>query len=193
WGGPLELTSGDTVSFGSTLQGTPVTETFTIQNVGNGDLVLSQLDPSSLPAGFSFAQSLAATTLHPTYFTTFAVRLDATARGTFGGTLHVLSNDADEGSFDVALSGAVTAPEIQVLADGTDLASGDTVNFGPTPVGMPVTRTITIHNAGDGDLAVSAVDASSFPAGFTLVDTFGNTTVVPGATIFLTVRLDAAA
>src|SRR5207248_8090205 len=132
--------------FGPTLLGTAVTQTFTIQNTGNGDLLLSQLDSSSLPTGFTLVQGLSTTTLHPTDVTTFVVRFDATAHGTFGGVLHVLSNDADEGSFDIGLRGIATAPHIQICAGSTQLASGDTLNFGSTPVGAPVTQTLTIRN-----------------------------------------------
>src|SRR5689334_1701310 len=158
WSDSTELTSGDAVSFGPTLLGTTVTHTFTIQNTGDGDLLLSQLDPSVLPAGFTLVQGLGATTLHSTAVTTFVVRFDAATHGAFGGTLHVLSNDADEGSFDIGLSGTATSPQIQVFAGSTQLSAGDMLNFGSTPVATPVVETLTIHNAGDGDLAVSGFD-----------------------------------
>src|SRR5262245_14777047 len=191
WSNSGELTSGDAVSFGSPLVGSPVTQTFTIRNVGDGDLVLSSIDPSSLPAGFSLAQGLGATTLHSTDVTTFVVQFNASSHGVFGGVLHVLSNDSDEGSFDVNLSGTATVPEIRVFAGSAELTSGDTVNFGTTGLNTPVTRTFTIQNAGDGNLVVSGFDGSSLPAGYSLVAGFGNTTVAPGSSNVLTVQLDA--
>src|SRR5439155_9640624 len=127
---------------------------------------LSPIDPSALPAGFSLLQGLGATTLHPTDFTTFVVQFDATSHGTFGGMLHVLSNDADEGSFDVNLSAAATVPEICVFAGSTELANGDAVSFGSTPVGTHVSKTFTIQNAGDGNLVVSGFNGSALPAGY---------------------------
>jgi hypothetical protein len=193
WGNAVELTSGDTVSLGSTLVGTPVTETFTIQNVGDGDLLLSPIDSSALPAGFSLVQGLGATILHPTDFTTFVLQFDTVVLGTFGGTLQILSNDADESSFNVNLSAAVTAPEIRVFEGSTELASGDTVSFGSTPVGTPVTRTITIQNAGDGNLLVSGFDANSLPAGYSFIAGFGATTIAPGFSVILSVQFDASA
>jgi hypothetical protein len=193
WGNGVELTSGDAVSFGSPLVGSPVTETFTIQNVGDGDLVLSPIDPSSLPAGFSLVQLLGATTLHPTDITTFVVQFDAASHGVFGGLLHVLSNDADEGSFDLNLSATATVPEIRVFAGSSELTSGDAVNLGTTSLGTPITTTFTIQNAGDGNLVVSGFDSRSLPAGYSLLAGFGNTTLAPGSSIILTVQLDATA
>jgi hypothetical protein len=193
WGNAVELASGDTVSLGNTLVGTPITETFTIQNVGDGDLVLTAIDPSMLPVGFSLLQTLGNTTLHPTDFTTFVVQFDAAVHGTFGGMLQVMNNDADEGSFNINLSAAATSPEIRVFDGNTELASGDTVSFGSTPVGAPLTRTFTIQNAGDGNLVVSGFDGSSLPAGYSLLAGFGATTVAPGYSIILTVQFDAVA
>jgi hypothetical protein len=192
WGNAVELSSGDTISLGQTLVGAPVTETFTIQNVGDGDLVLSPIDSTMLPGGFSLVQGLSATTLHPTDITTFVVQFDAALHGTFGGVLQILSNDADEGTFSVNLSAAATLPQIHVFDANTELASGGSVSFGSTPIGTPVTRTFTIVNAGDGGLVVSGFNGSALPAGYSLVTGFGTTTVAPGASILLTVQLDAA-
>jgi hypothetical protein len=41
---------------------------------------------------------------------TFIVRLDAMAAGSPSGVIHVLSDDADEGSFDITLQGTVADP-----------------------------------------------------------------------------------
>ena len=101
----------------------------------------------------------AATTLHPTDFTTFVIQFDADVHGTFGGLLQILSNDADEGPFNLNLIAAATAPEIRIIEGDTELAGGDTISFGSTPLGTPVTRTLTIQNVGDGELVVSGFDA----------------------------------
>ena len=106
------------------------------------------------------------------------MELDAAAAGSFAGTIHLLSNDADEGSFDIGLSGTVNqpvvrVPEIRVWGNGVELTSGDAVSFGSPLVGTPVTETFTIQNVGDGDLALSPVDPSSLPAGFSLMQGLG--------------------
>jgi hypothetical protein len=193
WGNATELASGDCVTFGPTLIGTTVSRTFTIQNVGDGDLALSSLDPASLPPGFLLAQALGATTLRPTEMATFVVKFDAAAAGTFGGMIHVLSNDADESSFDIDLSGITTVPDIRVFVGAAQQTNGDTLDFGATAVGAPVTRTVTIQNVGDGDLTLSSMGAGSLPAGFTLVSDFALATVAPGETASFTIQLDASA
>src|SRR5262249_52682647 len=112
---------------------------------------------------------------------------------TFGGTIHVLSNDPDEGSFDIGLHGVVTAPEIRVFAGSTELASGGSFNFGTTLVGAPVSQTFTIQNAGDGNLVVTSLAGGALPPGFSLVSDVGSTTVAPGGSTTFRVQFDAAA
>jgi hypothetical protein len=189
--GPIELTLGDSVPFGTTLLGNAVTRTFTIQNVGNADLVLQQVVDSDLPAGFSLVQGLGATTLAPTDFTTFVVRFDALASGLFSGSFFLLSDDEDEGSFEIFVSGFVAAPEIRIFDASAEYASGDGFDFGSTPAGTSLSHTFTIQNTGDHALDVSGVDGDALPVGFSLITGFGNTTVAPGASIILTVQFDA--
>jgi hypothetical protein len=88
--------------------------------------------------------------------------------------------------------GAMSAPEIAVAQNGTDIPDGTgSLNFGSTPVGVPVDKTFTVSNSGDADLTL--VEPVSLPAGFSLVNTFGSTTVTPGNSTTFTVRLTAAA
>jgi hypothetical protein len=58
-----------------------------------------------VPPGFSVANSFGSTTLAPGNSTTFTVRLDAIAAGTYGGTLQFANNDGDENPFNFAISG----------------------------------------------------------------------------------------
>jgi hypothetical protein len=104
------LASGGTIDFGTTQTGSPVTRTITVTNVGTANLVVSPIDPSTLPAGFSLESNVSTTTLAPGGSTTFTVQLNATAAGTLAGVIHVVSNDADEGSFDIVLAGVVSDP-----------------------------------------------------------------------------------
>jgi hypothetical protein len=84
----------------------------------------------------------------------------------------------------------VSGPEIVVLDNGTDIQSGvSTVNFGSTTVGQPVSRTITIQNAGSSDLILQPAVA---PAGFTITSNFTSSPIPPGGTATLVVRLDAS-
>ncbi len=81
-------------------------------------------------------------------------------------------------------------PEIQVLVDGINVADGTgSVNFGSTVIGAPVTRTITVRNAGTGALTLGVI---RLPVGFSLATGFGATTVAPGQTTSFAVQMDAA-
>ena len=151
-----------------------------------------RLSNSNLPPGYSLVQALGSQRCIPP--TSRRSSCSSTPpRGPFGGVLHVLSNDADEGSFDVNLSGAVTAPEIRVFAGSTELVTAMRLISAPRRWERRSLQTFTIQNAGDGNLFVSGVSSSSLPAGFSLVTGFGDTTLMPGASVIVTVQLDAAA
>jgi hypothetical protein len=182
------------VDFGSTLVGTPVTQTITVGNVGTLDLVLD--NTINLPGGYSLVAGFGTTLLAPGQTTNFMVQLDASVDGNYGGTISFDSNDANESPFDFSVSGSVSvwvppAAEIEVLVGGADVADGTgVVDFGSTLVGTPVTRTITVGNVGTLDLALST--AIDLPAGYSLVAGFGTTLLVPGQTTDFVVQLDAS-
>jgi hypothetical protein len=105
------LSDGGSHSFGSTSVGTPVTRTFTITNDGNAALALTALDGGSMPAGFSLVSNLGATSLAPGQSTTFTIQLDATAAGSYSGTISLGNSDSDENPFDLTISGTVSSPD----------------------------------------------------------------------------------
>ena len=67
------------VDFGSTLVGTPITQTITVGNVGTLDLALSAT--INLPAGYSLVSGFGTTLLSPGQSTTFEVQLDGDRSG----------------------------------------------------------------------------------------------------------------
>ena len=100
-----QVADGGTISFGTTNVGASVTRTVTITNHGNQTLTLSRI--GGVPAGYTLVSNVAVTSLAPGQSTTFSVRLNATAAGTFSGRITVGSNDANEGTYDLNLSGTV--------------------------------------------------------------------------------------
>ncbi|MBC8253859.1 MAG: choice-of-anchor D domain-containing protein [Ardenticatenia bacterium] len=92
------------VNLGTTPVGTPIDKTFTVSNTGTADLTLTE--PISVPSGFSVASSFASPTVAAGNSTTFTVRLDAVAVGTYTGTLQFANNDADENPFNFTISGS---------------------------------------------------------------------------------------
>jgi hypothetical protein len=76
----------------------------------------------SVPNGFSVTSGFGAASLSPGASTTFTVRLNATAEGTFAGRVSFGNNDGNENPFDFAVAGSVAAtpppPAIQIIDNG---------------------------------------------------------------------------
>jgi hypothetical protein len=191
--GAMALTNGQTVNFGTTTQGTPITQTFTVVNNGAATLSLTPLNAASMPAGFTLVSNLGATSLAPGQSTTFAIQLNASAAGTFSGAIALANSDSTQNPFNLTLTGTVTAPKIVVDLGTTALTNGQTVNFGTTTQGTPITQTFTVIDNGTATLSLTPLNAASMPAGFTLVSNLGSTTLGPGQSTTFTIRLDATA
>ncbi|MCU0879890.1 MAG: choice-of-anchor D domain-containing protein, partial [Pirellulaceae bacterium] len=131
--GTTSLTSGQTVDFGSSPQGTDISRTFTVRNDGTATLNLVPLDPQSLPAGFQLVSNLGASLLAPGASTSLTVRLDGSAPGTFGGVLSIVNDDANENPFELILAGKVLAPD-------TSPPSAQFAAIVPNPRNSPVGR-----------------------------------------------------
>jgi hypothetical protein len=152
--------TGGSGAFGSVLVGNQPTQTITINNTGSSPLNVSGISLSG--AGFAFvtAPTLPAAVAITNGTLSFQVRFSPTARHAYSGTLTIASNDADEASVVVNLSGTGVAPEIDVPV--TSVAFGNV-----SLVATPPTQTITINNIGDAVLNVSAITVSG--AGFSIV------------------------
>ncbi|MDM8558746.1 choice-of-anchor D domain-containing protein [Candidatus Parabeggiatoa sp. HSG14] len=180
------------IDVGVTSLNTPVTKTFTVKNSGTGDITLSNL---AIPTGFTITSNFGSTTVAPNVETTFEIQLDADAEGTPSGTLSFDNNDSDENPFNFTISGTVNAtpePEIEITekATGSSLVNGNSnVDFGTTTIDVPVTKTFTITNVGDGELTLSNLSVES---GFSIAQDVGNTTTIAsqGQTSF-EIQLDA--
>ncbi len=196
WGDQYELASGsDWVYFDNTGEGSPITETFTINNTGTSDLTLD-VNSLSVPYGFSITAPFAATVV-PDDSTTFTIQLDATQAGYYSGAVSFATDDSDENPFEFYVSGDVTSggggPSAEIIVYDAlyDEVTDDTgsVDVGQTTAGTPISYTFTIENEGDADLALDA-GSLTLPTGFSLVSTFAQTVYSYGQT-YLTVQLDA--
>jgi hypothetical protein len=144
--GATNLSSGGTLAFGATTQGTSVDKTVTIRNDGNATLTLTSINAANLPSGYSLVSNIGNLNLAAGATTTFVLRLTASSAGSFSGTLNLLSDDADEGTFAINLTGSVTAlsPEITVLVGawlaGPVSTPGARWLLAPPTKGLPSTR-----------------------------------------------------
>jgi len=156
-----EIFTGDTFDFGSSIA--PIA--FTIGNNGDAGLnipasgisllygtdftvVATPVTPKTIPAGTSELNS-------------FTVTFNPSGAGVRNDVLTIISNDSDEGSFVINLTGVqltVPAPEIQITNSGTILVSGTgNVNFGTFSVGNAGDLTLTLYNIGSADLIIGSI------------------------------------
>ena len=181
--------SGNAVNFGSTAQGTPVEQTFTVENTGAAALTLDP-DSLSLPDGFSLVTPFAGS-VAPGASTTLVVQLDGVNPGQYAGDIEFTDNDPANDPFLISVSGTVNsiAPSISV-SDGTNtLGDGSGEEFATTVVGTPVSMTFTISNGGNAALALQP-DSLTVPEGFQVTSPFA-ATLAPGGSTSFTVELSA--
>jgi hypothetical protein len=188
--GGVDQPNGNTVDFGQTTPGSPLSQVFTVHNTGPGFLELTPLSADDLPDGFEIVANLGSTLLASGATTTFELRLTAVEAGMFGGDLEIGTSDSDENPFVLSLSGEVAGPEIGLRLGSVSIADGGTANFGATFVGTPLERTFTVQNTGTTTLTLAALNPASLPPGFTLVSNLGSTVLAAGESTTFIVRLN---
>ncbi len=105
------LPDGGTQDFGSLTVGVNASLTFTVRNTGSASLTgLAVTIDGSHASDFSVTASAVAPVVAQTGSTTFTVRFAPSAAGARTATLHVASNDADETSYDIILTGVGLDP-----------------------------------------------------------------------------------
>ncbi|WP_400190321.1 choice-of-anchor D domain-containing protein [Hymenobacter sp. B81] len=160
--GATNLASGDTYTYPNTLINTTRSATFTIENTGSGALTLTGTAPDFVTLSgtnaseFSITQQPASATVAASGTTTFVVTFAPTTAGAKTAKLTVANDDANEGTYEINLSGTALAslptPEINVVQGATAIASGDTYSgFTPTVLGSSSTTTFTIQNTSATD------------------------------------------
>jgi Tol biopolymer transport system component len=120
-GNSVDIANGDTTpstsdntDFGSILvDGGFVTRTFTIENKGNQNLILSgnPIVQISGTNAFDFlVTSNPSTTIEANSSTTFQITLDPASTGTKNATVNISNNDSDENPYTFAIQGKGTVP-----------------------------------------------------------------------------------
>lgn len=183
----------DHTDFGSVGQDNTAAATFTLWNLGDTTLTLTEV---SVPEGFILT-TLPADTLAPGTSTTLQVDLDTSTQGIKTGTLQIVSNDDRRNPFAFALQGIVTEPGPAIAISRNDIqllneAIPNPVHgslFGITALEEARIHTFTIHNQGTLPLRVDAIDVS---AGFVLVASPPDEVLVPGATTTFQVEIDSS-
>lgn len=159
--------SGSTIELaGTTNVGSSTDYTLTIQNTGTGNLTLGTLNLSG--TGWSIVTQ-PTSPVAGAGSTTMVVRFTPSAEGGSLATLTIPSNDADEATTTLYLSGQAVAQPNAALANpwGGSQATGSTFYMGGVFIGSPRTLSITIQNTGSGTLngLAASVSAGDFTLG----------------------------
>jgi PGF-CTERM protein len=159
-----------TKQFGTVRVGSSSLTSVTLTNTGNETLVLRNATVTGAD-GSAFAVVTADGIRVPAGETrSVSVALAPETTGSLSGTLELTTNDPDEETVTVALSG--TGAEADVTANPASVA------FGPTQTGTTETRTVTITNEGRASTTISSVSFAGSPSAFSVSG--GTTTLAPG-------------
>ncbi len=188
--GTTSYSSGQEVSVGTTALGTPKDVKFTIENLGDANLVLSS---SPNYVGLSSAEDFQVTTQPASTIAggssaDFWLRFNPTTAAAKVVILTIQSNDADEGSYKVTVSGTGQAPEINLKQGSTSIASAGGWNFGTKIEGEYVDVAFDIENTGPVPLYLTGSPAVQVSAGDFSVLSQPATTVAAGGSVQFTVR-----
>lgn len=170
-----DVDNGGSVDFGTAAPAGTTTKTFTVKNPGATPLIISTIGVTGADAA-SFSVDLTGTslTLAPAAQTTFTVTFTAPASGSKTTTLHIVSNDFNDGTYTATLNGTANhapmliLPASPVIAEATSMA-GAMVDF-----------TLSATDAEDGNALVPTPDHASHSQ-FIIGDTTVNVSVTDTA------------
>lgn len=181
------LTDGvSTVDYGTIPSGIATTKTFTVRNTGALNLVISGITKDGTDNSEITLGSISSSTIASGASATFTVTWTPVVAAARSAAIHILSNDLDEGSFDIALTatGTSSIPDIALeYPSGTVRPdSAAIIDFGTTTLNTPVVRTLTIRNTGSADLTLSGSTIDGLAANQFSVGTPSALTIAPAGT-----------
>ncbi|MGB4269117.1 MAG: choice-of-anchor D domain-containing protein [Spirochaetota bacterium] len=138
------LLNNSTVDVGGmTVGGNPIDVTFTITNKGDSNLSITGVTIS--PGDFTIITP-PSTPVAPGASTTVVIRFSASSAGDKTADLTIESDDPNNNTFTINLSGKGLNPEINCKINGVDFASGSTYDFGNLAIGHTKDVIVTIEN-----------------------------------------------
>ncbi|MBB29080.1 MAG: hypothetical protein CME25_09290 [Gemmatimonadetes bacterium] len=171
----IDLASSS-LTFGSVLEGETESRILRISNIGNTELNITGLTKQRDVYGVTGDLPLS---IGASIFGEISVTFSPSATGEVLDTLVVTSDDPDEPTIQIPLSGTGTA-------GGTGISvAPSSVDFGELQINQTQDATIVISNIGGTDLSVTnvAVDTTEFE-----ITSETNLTIAAGATAEVTVR-----
>jgi len=202
--GTINQLSGSTYDFlnvqsiAGSSTATGKTVTFTIENLGFANLTLGPAPVVTITggAGYSVTVQPSTTPLALNATTTFTVLFKPATNGIQTAVMTIKSNDADEGTYTINLTGNgtpnTTAAKMTVYDTVNVLSSGAALNIGSFTSGSQGYKVLKITNTGDNALSITPVTFSN-PA-FTLLAPLPlPINIAIGATKYITVGFTAPA
>jgi hypothetical protein len=169
--GDVVPTIWDATDFGAAaLAGTPVEQTFTIENTGAADLSLTgdlKVEITGTNAGDFTVISQPGSQIPGGESVTFIIEFVPQATGLREAAVSIANDDSDENPYTFAIQGTGTAfasePEMNVRGNGISIFTGDILpatsdatDFGDAAAaGEPVRHTFTIENTGVANLILT--------------------------------------
>jgi hypothetical protein len=173
--------------FGTLTYGTSVTKTFTVTN--QGDIPLT-LQPATVPSGFTLVTNTTANQiLKPGQSATLLVRFAAVTASSVGGYLILPTNDSNEGSFLLYLTGGLILGGNPVVTfNGAPLTPDAVIDFGRVSLGVAPIRTLHLSNPTSEAILIAPWSGSS---SVFILDDAGAFLMPPGSTASIRIQMVA--
>ncbi|WP_395043269.1 choice-of-anchor D domain-containing protein, partial [Flavobacterium sp.] len=206
-GNAISIVDGDTTpvitdwtDFGSSNVGSPITRTFTIQNLGNAILNLGAISFSGINASEFTISAAPTTSVAISGSTTFIVSFNPTGAGIRTAVISIVNNDGNENPYDFTIQGTGNETEINLQGNATDIADGDTspittdwTDFGSSNVGSSITRTYTIQNTGNVTLSIGTISVTGVNSSDFTITTLPSSTIAVGTSTTFVVSFNPSA
>lgn len=174
---PQILAQPDSINFQDVILGQTVTIEIRIVNTGSSDLIISDISISSgTSSTFSVAADHSGYIVKPGDTINLNVVYSPQEAGIDTGTITISSNDPDQPSLNIPLSGnGLPAPVAEIEVNPMD------INFDTVYIGQTESRQATIRNTGTDILIVSEIvfSATSDPD-FSIASGFSGTSIPAG-------------
>jgi endonuclease/exonuclease/phosphatase family metal-dependent hydrolase len=139
---PAKIQTVTSLDFGTVIVGATAEETLRVYNVATPPA--DELDYEfSAPTGFSAPGGVFSVDAEDS--SNHAISMNTATSGNKSGDLEIASDDVDDPTTDVTLSGTVL-DHAQPSTDSTIVVTEDTVDFGAHQIGQFVDQTLHIHN-----------------------------------------------
>lgn len=153
---PVIALSAQRVGFDTAWVNFPRSAQFTVKNIGENPLTLTSIVLKNNPDGaFTLGPPQPPATLAPGESKDYTLGFRAKSRKNYADTIVIASNAHNDTVNSIAVYGNVTGPNPKISVSGT-------LFFPKTDVGQTSARDLTIGNAGDYTLNVSAMTPKEF-------------------------------